>query len=197
MGDIKELQTIIKGSKNYFMNQKEVWVKTKQSDLYEVSDLGNLRRIESIVRSNFGRTRKQKAVIKKQTKSTIGYKTVSLWIDGVEARKYMHVLIAEAFIPNPKNKPHVNHKNGIRADNRIENLEWCTPSENLMHSVYVLNKNPTNWVKKSKVLCIDNGIQYNSIAEAAKLLNLTADGICHVCRGKFNATGKLRFKYII
>ncbi len=70
-----------------------------------------------------------------------GYYRVDLCKSGKRYTKFIARLIAQAFIPNPDNKPEVNHKNSIKSDNRIENLEWCTHSENIIHAYSVGFKN--------------------------------------------------------
>lgn len=69
-----------------------------------------------------------------QRKDKHGYMRVVFTYKGRKYNRYVHRLICLVFLPNPDNKPQVNHKNRIRIDNRLENLEWCTGKENIAHS---------------------------------------------------------------
>lgn len=102
---------------------------------YEVSNIGNVRSIDRIVKHYVeGATRKYKGTPKKTRLTSDGYLKCNLKNDGKRFDFRVHRLVGEAFIPNTDNKPVINHKNGIKTDNRVENLEWCTVSENVIHA---------------------------------------------------------------
>ncbi len=117
------------------METTETWKQVEGFDsFYEVSDMGNVRSLDRIIHHpvlgsfiRFGRK------ISK-TLDSHGYHLCRLSVDKKRAIKIVHRLVAQAFIPNPENKKCVNHKNKIKTDNRVQNLEWVTYSENMFHA---------------------------------------------------------------
>lgn len=113
------------------------------------------------------------------TTSKNGYSIVCLYNEYGRKMIYIHRLLAEYFIPKIEGMNHVNHKNGIKNDYRLENLEWCNRSINMQHawdSGLSENVRQANRTKKSKlVLDFNTGIFYDSAKEAANLLGINAN----------------------
>lgn len=99
---------------------------------YEISNLGRVKSLKD----NLGRDRE---LILKPQKRKDGYFTIEL----KRSTKFLHRIVAEAFIPNPENKPQVNHKDSNRENNQTGNLEWVTASENILHGYKYGNIKPT------------------------------------------------------
>lgn len=113
----------------------EIWKEIPDScGVYYISNTGKLKSVDHLVVMNNGRTRIQFGRIIKTSVSKKGYIQCSIKINGNRFHTSIHRLIAICFIPNIHNKQQVNHINGVKSDNRIENLEWCSNRENIIHA---------------------------------------------------------------
>ena len=161
------------------------WKKIKgYESRYEISDMGEIRRL-----SDGG--------LMRPAKNSNGYLHIVLSKDGVAKDYRVHRLVASHFIENSEGRRDVNHKNGIKTDNRVENLEWLTHSENEIHKVYTL-KTPGRLLGACRpVQCLDTGVIYRSISEAKRELGLPRwSHIQEVCAGKMTQANGYRWRYV-
>lgn len=113
----------------------EIWKPVVEwEDAYEASNLGKIRSINRYVLSGGGRMALKQGRILKPSVSNVGYCLVYLSCKSKVTTRSIHRLVAKSFIPNPDNLPCINHKNGIKTDNRVENLEWCSFAYNTNHA---------------------------------------------------------------
>lgn len=156
--------------------------------------------------SNLGRVMNDKYKILSQKTNKCGYKEVSIKIDGKFKTQLVHRLVAKAFIDNPNNKPQVNHINGDKACNRVENLEWITNDDNIKHSI----KTGIRDVKKISLITkeklgkkvrqydLNNNLlkEWVSIRDIERSLNINRHNIRLVCQGKQQSTHGYIFQYV-
>lgn len=163
---------------------------------YEVSDLGNVRSIDRKVDFEDGRYANYKGQEMSKQNHSAGYYMVVLWKNRKCIRKYIHRLVAEAFIPNVEGKTFVNHIDGDKTNNNVTNLEWCTHVENIKHA-YKMNLTPKDKQPK-KVHQYDlqgNYIAtYESYKEAARAIGGNGPKIGQVVSGQRKTHKKFIWK---
>ena len=155
------------------MKRNEEWKLLQWPDI----NTGELKTFDNVLVSNLGRV-KVNNKLKKQRINKDGY-----YIVGIENyqgnQKLVHRLVAQTFIPNPDNLPVIDHINGIKTDNRVCNLRWCTVQQNTQWG-YDLGNNVSN-TRINKILALNKETQeakiYPSIAEAGRQLNITPQEI--------------------
>lgn len=164
----------------------EIWKDIIETSNYAVSNLGRVKNTKTnrlLNPSELGN----------------GYKQVSLKMNdtGKFKKEYIHRLVAKYFIENPENKKEVNHKDGNRSNNNMNNLEWVTPSENQKHKYDVLKSKTSNrligqYTKDDKFIQ-----SYDSIISAVKAVGLKSrSGLDSVLYGKAKTAGGYKWKYL-
>lgn len=176
-------------------NEIEIWKAHPDITGIEVSTLGRVRTLDRTVSTERG-TWFFKGRILKSSNEKGGYLKVGVKINDKSISKKVHRLVAQTFIPNLENLPEVNHKNCIRDDNRVENLEWCSKSYNcqyrekygvsqteaLGHPVFAIN------------LATLEVSHFSSQAEAGRVLGVFNQSINGVIKGRIKQAGGYWFK---
>ena len=147
--------------------------------LYQISNFGNIKSLPK-KRFNGNHYINRSEIIIKALVSKRGYASVGLYDnDGNFKLIKIHKLVATAFIDNPNKKKYINHINGIKNDNKIENLEWCTESENTIHAY-------ENYLMPQACILLDlkTGIYYDSIKEASRYSSYSSNHITNMLNGK-------------
>ena len=166
---------------------EEIWRDiTGYEGLYQVSNLGR-------VKSNYNKNGK---TILKNRVNCGGYCTVLLSKNKKSKNFSVHRLVASLFIHNADAKLFVNHKNGIKKNNEVTNLEWVTTSENQKHA-YETGLQPKNFRTKRKVKCIETGEIFESLTKAgiSIKINNSRQGIGRACKGELKRAFGYHWQY--
>ena len=177
---------------------------------YAISNLGNVKSLARYANVKGGGLRFVKERTLKQVNKN-GYLFVSMLTGNIKRQYSVHRLVAKAFIPNPEKKPMINHINGVKTDNCVKNLEWCTNSENQIHAVKILGvihkgynkgKCGKRWIhfdmyghcyvqiKKGHIIN-----HFFSSLDAEKATGINASCIRAVCRGEKKQAGGYEWQY--
>ena len=171
----------------------EIWLPIEgYENLYEVSNLGRVRRLESVVNGKAGSKRKVSGKILKPRTHRTGYLFVNLCKNGIRRNFFIHRLASAAFNPNPGKKPCVNHLDENKQNNSVENLEWCTQKENVNYGTGIKRSSE----KRSKqVLCVELNQIFPSLNEAARQLRLSVGNISNVLAGRSKTAGGYHWEF--
>lgn len=165
--------------------QPEIWAKSSVSNNVEVSTHGGIRGFYYPYNGNHPKPVEQKS-------TTHGY--VRVYFNG--KNHIAHRLIATVFIPNPENKPYINHIDGNKKNNAIWNLEWCTTRENNIHSYKILDtdsqypKRPVNVYRRAVIV-----YKAFSVRDAARFVGGASTNVSKVCKGERLSHMGYKFKY--
>lgn len=153
--------------------------------LYQVSNKGRIKGLPRFVNNHTGKILLKERILNGYP-ITKGYIQVQLGTKPKRVLKLVHVLVAQAFIPNPNNYPQVNHINGTKSDNRADNLEWCNNSMNQRHAYRNgLHLHKTNtWATRTKArIAVNKYTLEGKFMEQYESISAALRSIGHFSRG--------------
>lgn len=166
--------------------------------LYSVSNKGRVKSHSHLVKRGWATCYTKDQILKPQTNGN--YYKVGLLCGGRKATKqiFIHRLVAKAFIPNPNQLAQIDHIDGNKANNCVENLRWCTQTQNINNPN---TKYKSKRLRKVAVYSHQGELidEYASLTEAAKATGVPISSLCCIIRGINGMTGakyKLSFKYV-
>lgn len=121
-----------------------------------------------------------------------GYLKVDLFKDGIKKHCRVHRLIALTYLPNPENKPCINHIDENKTNNALPNLEWCTHEENNNHGSH---NEKLSKAHQKKVICIETQEIFESVKEAAKAVDIDPSNISAACNGKHKTSAGYHWRH--
>lgn len=165
---------------------KEIWKDIAGYEgFYQVSNLGRIKTVAHWQTYANGDRHFYRERIRKPGIGPTGYLTIRLGSIGREAG--VHRFVAEAFIPRIEGKNDVNHIDGDKTNNQVENLEWCTRKENMLHCHTVLGKEPGH--KKVPVRCVETGEVFESLSAAGREKKVNIPHLCEALKGNRKSAG--------
>ena len=147
--------------------------------IYEVNELGQVRSVDRKVECKDGKIKKRKGKELKPQMDQAGYTRIGLHKNGVAKTREVHRLVAETLLPNPDNLPEIHHKNHDRKDNRVENLQWVTRTEQFDDHLRA--------ALGTRLRVVGKGIDkiYNSAHEVKRKLGIDSSNALNVAKGKY------------
>lgn len=183
--------------------EKEIWKDIpKYEGYYKASNFGRIKSVDRIIYDSKGRKQKFSGRVLRQTTTTKGYKRVQLNKGGTGKHVFVHVVVLTSFYPRPDSLTQVNHKDEDKANNRLENLEYCTASYNQNYGHCSANKSRAtrNDKKKSKpiIQMTTSGTVINefpSIREAERVLGFQHGHLREACNGNLHTAYGYKWKW--
>lgn len=137
--------------------------------------------------STFGRVWSSRVGVMKFSATPTGYQFFDIRLNSQTLRNYIHRAVAQIFIENPENKSCVNHINGVKSDNRVVNLEWCSHSENNIHSYRVLKNIPVS-ARQQPVVAFRHGmsivLEFDGLRDCGRYLGIPHERIKRCALGR-------------
>lgn len=166
----------------------------------EVSDDGMVRSVDREIVRRDGKPLSIKGKILAQSVSNAGYIRIGIKVNDKSYMRSVHRAVAQAFIPNPEGKREVNHKDGNKLNNRVDNLEWVTPKENIAHAFATGLNKPKDMAAicegNKKPVVVDGSRHFPSVIDAARYIGCQGSSVSSVLKGRYKTTHGHTVQYV-